>query len=264
MTWGHSHHANPGFTSPAYTEETQIRAAVEGNNNPIVTATVTLDSTVTDPSNTPSTTVRGGTILAVKDSDGNAYVYDPDATDGTQNPVGILPEAESLLRNGVATDKRVKVVVSGVVKESELKNLDARAAAVLDRLGIKIIPEAGVSQPAGWTAFDAPIGVESKDDDYTVTAADNGKRFLATAAANFTLPTIANGLAFEFLNTADTDMIVTGDGNILAKGNAAANTLTYSTASNKIGARVRVEAQYVGGTLKWIVNEMSTCTVTVA
>lgn len=264
MTSGFSVGNAPGFTSRIDTEETEIRASVEGNNNPVVTAFVTIDSTAVDSGNTPTTTIRGGTIMAIKASDGNAYPYDPDGTDGTQNPVGILEKAQSMLQNGVAADRYTKIMVQGVVKESELKNFDKHAGAVLAKIGIKVISESGASDPPNWAAFDAPVGWETKSANYTVVAADNGKRFLATAAVNFTLPTIAHGLSFEFLNTADTNMVITGSSNILAKNNAAADTLTFSTASNKIGARVRVEAQYVGASLKWVVEEMSTCTMTVA
>lgn len=254
----------PGFTSNIQTEECEIRASVEGGNNPIIAFMGNIDSSVTDPGNIPTTTIRGGTILGKKASDGKLYPYDPDATDGTQNPVGILDKAISMMIEGIAEDQYTRIVAGGIVKQSELLNFDQAAGAILERFGFRIVPAGGYFRPPGWNAFDSPTGWETKTTDYSVVVADSGKRFIATAAANFTLPTIANGLKFEFLQTADANLVVTGDGNILAKGNAAADTLTFSTSSEKIGAFVRVEAQYVGATLKWVAKKFCDCTMVVA
>ena len=82
----------------------------------------------------------------------------------------------------------------------------------------------------------------------------------------FTLPAIAPGLGpFEFLNKADADMGIASaeGGNIVWVHDLAANSLTFSTASNKIGGRLQVTANEVGD--KWYVRNFSpvTCLVTV-
>ena len=95
----------------------------------------------------------------------------------------------------------------------------------------------------------------SKATSYTVVAADNGKLFDTTGAAGaitFTLPALARGLAFGFFNVVDQNMIVVRAGTdvIIADGNAAATTLTYSTGSHKIGSFSLVYANADG--TKWL------------
>ena len=94
---------------------------------------------------------------------------------------------------------------------------------------------------------------------------DNGLLFLATAAATFTLPTKQNGLAFRFAQTADANLVIQGSADLVHKGNAAASTVTFSTASEKIGSHVLVECLYTAaGTLKWLVSNLGGTTATVA
>jgi len=50
---------------------------------PVARATVTLDSTVTDSGNTPTTTLRRGWVLGMKDSDERAYLWGANFADIT-------------------------------------------------------------------------------------------------------------------------------------------------------------------------------------
>ena len=60
-------------------------------------------------------------------------------------------------------------------------------------------------------------------------------------------------------------LVIAGSADIVAKGNAAANSVTFSTASEKIGSHVLVECVYVGtSTLKWLVTNLGATTPTVA
>jgi hypothetical protein len=109
-----------------------------------------------------------------------------------------------------------------------------------------------------------PRGIYRKSANYVVTPADNGLLFLATAAVAFTLPTKENGLAFRFLQTADNDLTITGSADIIHKGNAAATSVVFSTAGQKIGSHVLVECMYVAAdTLKWVVSNLGGTTATV-
>jgi hypothetical protein len=70
-----------------------------------------------------------------------------------------------------------------------------------------------------------------------------GKTFVVTAAATVTLPnpsTITPGSDIEFLNIADTDLTISCDEKIVAKNNAAADSVTFSTSGEKIGAAIRM------------------------
>ena len=72
------------------------------------------------------------------------------------------------------------------------------------------------------------------------------------------------GLSYEFTNAVDYEMVITGSNNIVALNDLSASTLTFTTASEHIGARVRVRAEYVDTTLKWIVDILCSNTLTVA
>lgn len=114
----------------------------------------------------------------------------------------------------------------------------------------------------------APIAEVIKTTDYTVVAADNGKLFTnegAAGAVNFTLPTVAAGYRFWFKSVADQNLTVTGAaGTVIALNNAAATSVAFSTASQKIGGGFMVESNAAG--TKWRVQTFSAGanTVTVA
>jgi len=249
----------PGFRAQVEGEASQVWWSGRGGQSLIATRRVTLDDENTDAGNDPTSTLRGGNILAIEDGSGNAYLYDADANDGRQIAAGVLEQPQDMLVDGVATDRFTQMLACGLLKEDELVGLDARARAQL----------------AGRFVFDQqvdavgvlmhPRGVYRKSSDYTVTADDNGLLFIATAGVTFTLPTKENGLAFRFLQTADADMVISGSSDIVHKNNASAGTVTFGTASQKIGSHALVECMYTAaGTLKWIVSNLGGTTATVA
>ena len=104
------------------------------------------------------------------------------------------------------------MLVHGLVKESELINLDPRAR---QQLGTRFTFDRERSPQAGVLMH--PRGIYRKSANYTVTADDNGLLFLATAAVTFTLPTKENGLAFRFVQTADANLVISGSADIIAQ-----------------------------------------------
>ncbi len=249
----------PGFRTKVEGEAAQVWWSGRGGESLIATRRVTLDAANTDSGNDPDTTLAGGNILAIDDDSGNAYLYDPDANNGRQIAAGVLEQPQDMLVDGVATDRFTQMLACGLLKEDELAGLDAR----------------GRSQLAGRFLFDQqfdaagvlmhPRGVYRKAADYTVTAADNGLLFIASGAVTFTLPTKENGLAFRFMQTGDSNLIIAGSADIVHKGNAAADTVTFSTASQRIGSHVLVECAYTDtATLKWLVSNLGGTTATVA
>jgi len=159
-----------------------------------------------------------------------------------------------------ATERFTQMLVHGLVKESELINLDARAR---QQLGTRFTLDKERSPQAGVLMH--PRGIYRKSANYTVTADDNGLLFLATAAVTFTLPTKANGLAFRFVQSADANLVISGSSDIIALNNAAANSVTFGTAGQKIGSQVLVECIYTNtATLKWLVTNIGATTPTVA
>lgn len=112
-------------------------------------------------------------------------------------------------------------------------------------------------------------GSYAKTADYTVVAADTGKIFTtlgAAGAVNFTLPTIAHGLAFTFVNLVDQNMTITTNALGVHKNSITAASVACSTASQKMGSIIKVVAAYQTGTttLKWLVLNLGGTTTTVA
>lgn len=252
----------PGFTTISESEEREILLNAKNRELLLIEKAVALDSAAVDAGNTPTTTLRAGLVLGIIASSGKYTVYDSDGTDGSQIAVAVLPKMLNMLGTaGVVEDKSTRVITRANLKYSQLPNIDAAAARSLIQLGFVF------DAPAGAQALPTHRGVVTKAADYTVVAADNGVLFVATAAVNFTLPTKAHGLTFEFLQTADANMVITSAGSaddIIVDGDAGADTITYSTASHKIGSRCRVQCIYVGANLRWIVTNMGHTAMTIA
>jgi hypothetical protein len=90
------------------------------------------------------------------------------------------------------------------------------------------------------------------------SAAQSGSRFIVTNAASVTvtLPTLAENLVYEFLRAADEEMVIAsaaGD-DMVVGGDLSADSVTFTTAGQHIGAVVRVEGILVGTTPKWLVT----------
>lgn len=250
----------PGFAAQVESQAADVLWAGRQGQDLAATRPITLLAAATDSGNTPATTLRGGMLLAIVDASGQAHTYSPDANDGRQIAVGILEHPQDMLVGGVATDRFTQMLVHGLVKEGELVNLDPRAR---QQLGGRMAFDRERSPQAGVLMH--PRGVYRKSANYTVTEDDNGLLFLATAAVTFTLPTKANGLAFRFAQSADANLVIAGSSDLIHKGNAAADTVTFSTTDEKIGSQVLVECIYTGtGTLKWLVTNLGGTTASVA
>jgi hypothetical protein len=250
----------PGFAAQIVADDANVLWVGRHGQDLAATRRITLASAAVDAGNTPPTTLRGGNLLAIDDATGKANTYSPDATDGRQIAVGILEHHQDMLVEGVAADRFTQMLVHGLVKESELVGLDPRAR---QQLGLRFALDREHSPQAGVLMH--PRGIYRKAANYAVVAADNGLLFLATAAATFTLPAKQNGLAFRFVQSADANLVIQGSADLVHKGNAGANSVTFSTANEKIGSQALVECLYTAaGTLKWLVSNLGGTTATVA
>jgi hypothetical protein len=250
----------PGFQAAIEAQETEVTWSGRQGQDLVATRKITIINSATDSGNTPNTTLRGGNVLAIVDSSGKLNTYSPDANDGRQIAVGILEHYQDMLVGGVATDRFTQMLVHGLVRESELIGLDPRAK---QQLGQRFVFDRENSPQAGVLLH--PRGVYRKSSNYVVTANDNGLLLLATAGVTFTLPVKQNGLAFRFAQTADASLVIAGSADLIHKGNAAANTVTFNTASERIGSSALVECVYTNtGTLKWLVTNLGGTTAVVA
>lgn len=253
----------PGFSAIKETEEVALFASGPDNQHKKFLQKVHIDDAVVDSGNTPTTTIRGGRIMAIKDSDGKAYLYDADATDGTQKVIGVLPKHLSMLdKDATAEDKFTHVVTAGILKSvSDLLGSDLAALAVLARIGFTFAQV----EPHGSAFLLHPKARYFKDGTalsgaYTVLATDHGCMLVAvTAAMNFTLPdlaTVGKGFSVLLYNAIDANMIVTAAANTILAGDAGgapSTTITFSTANRKMGACALMYADYAadGGSLAW-------------
>ena len=254
--------SKPGFTAIKETEEVQLWASGPDNQHQRIEAKIDIKSTVTDSGNTPTTTVRGGNVMALK-ADGMGYIYDPDASDGNM-VVGVLPKHTNMLdRDGVVEDKFSKLMIGGILKDpiNDLLNSDLHALSVLFRRGFRsaALEPHGSMFGLGFKATYFKNGT-TLSGAYTVLAADHGCMLVATTAAmNFTLPTLsAVGPGFQvFLyNAVDANMIITGAANTIITGDAGgalSTTITFSTANEKMGCHALMVSGYAseGGSLGW-------------
>lgn len=249
----------PGFQPKLESSEAQVWWSGREGQHQLATRKISLDASNTDAGNSPNTTLRSGTLLAIDDATGKAFVYDPDANNGRQIVQGVLDKSQDMLLNGTPSERFTQMLVTGLLKQGELVGLDPRA---IQQLAGRFVFDANLTPPG---VLMHPRGVYRKSANTTLTAADNGLLFVATAAVNFTLPAKQNGLAFRFAQTADADLVLTGTADLVHKGNAAANTVSFATAGQKIGSQALVECIFTADNiLKWIVTNLGGTTATVA
>jgi hypothetical protein len=250
----------PGVQPATESQEVQLTWTGRRGQDLVATRAITLDAAATDGGNVPTTTLRGGSVLARQDANGKLNTYDGSATDGRQIAAGVLEQSQNMLVEGTASDRFTQMLVIGMVKESQLVGLDTRGR---QQLAGRLFFDRDTTAVAG--ALMHPRGIYRKSANYTVLSSDHNLLLLATAAVTFTLPTKANGLAFRFAQTADADLIIAGSSDLVHKGSVDGSQVQFTTAGQKIGSQVLVECVYIAAdTLKWLVTNLGGTTATVA
>lgn len=228
-----------------------------------------ISASTVDAGASPTFAVRPGLLLGKVTSTGKYLQWDSTATDGSQYIAGVLwKELRMQDFNGNTVDRCFTVIVGrGVMLAARL----LVKGTVLTSAADQYLARRQLAN-AGFTMDDDPFSylagtmkrTVGKATDYTVLASDNGTKFRATGAATFTLPTLASGLVYEFINTADNTMAVTAADatSVIWDGSAGVTTLTFSTGSHKIGGHLRYFANEAA--TKWEVEQLgpSGCTVT--
>jgi hypothetical protein len=235
----------PGMQDAAVTSE---RWALWAGASWYLLKGVVVDGTnASDAGNTPTTELRHGLLMAIVSN--KAVHYQPNAATGAEKVIGFLWEPRSTLdSDATARDCLGQLCVCGPVKNGSLLLLDQQARAQMyNRF---IFDDDIVGNSMGWQR------VIAKTADYTVLSTDNNTIFTnkgATGAVNFTLPTIAKGLRFRFFVEADQTLTLTSvpSDSLVVFNDAAADTIAYSTASEKIGGGFEVVAN--SDATKWLV-----------
>lgn len=250
----------PGITAAVETYEAAFRWGPAGLG--LITGGV-IDAGATDPTNGATTfELRPGLLLGQK-TNGNWTNYSPTATDGSQVAAGVnitaIRMTDILTQQGVA--RFYGILVGGPVQAAKLLGLDLMARAQMsDHFWFDDAANLPGNHWFPWRNF------QTKTANYALTAADNFTLFDNTGAGGavtFTLPPIANGYFFGFRGVVAQNLAVTSNegGNIIALNNASANTLTFSTGGQQIGALAKVYSNPAG--TKWIVENDSAGAATI-
>lgn len=251
--------AVPGYGAIRETQESEIFWGPAGLRH-FVNAKI--NSATVDSGNTPTTLLRPGLVLGKITSSGEYVNYSPTATDGSQVAVAVLPIGLRMTDiDGTAESKDFTVCVCGNVKASFLINLDSQARKQMRN---NFLFDDDIPNKASFLG--GCLREVAKTANYTVTAADNGTLFTtvgASGSVTFTLPALAAGLRYEFMAGADQNMVVmsaAGD-DIITFNDLAADSLTFSTSGEKIGAWVALESNAAG--TKWYAKKFGAHTMTV-
>ena len=226
-----------------------------------------------DAGNTSFTdTLRPGLLLGYNQTTKKWGVFDPTATDGTQNPAGVLLTATRVTLNGVSTDRfNGQVLIKGMVRAAGLSIASSSTQGIVGNANEWLIRRSFNNN----FVFDDRVQGYSRDMAFqdlsaatlTITEAMAGTMFLLTGATNKTLTLPASpkrGLEYSVHNKgAGTVTITCGTTDIItALNDETADSVALSTASQIIGGGFRI----VGDGTRWLVisNVFSGQTVTVA
>jgi hypothetical protein len=251
----------PGFTVLAETVDAELFWGGDASRILVLTKPGVVSSAAVDAGSTPTWQLRKGLLLGkITASDQHAQ-WNPLATDGSQELDGVL-QFEVITQDGLGGAKRnsLPIVVVAPLKASSLLVLGSPlVGSIHEYTARRRLHQMGCVLDDDVNGYRAGVVSRSQTRiaDYTVLATDNGTTFIAdTANVTFTLPAIRAGLSFEFLRFSDHNMVIAsaeGD-NIIVGNDSAADSIAYSTAGNRVGARVRITGAYVGATptLRWL------------
>lgn len=251
----------PGQGAAAFTSEREI-VAQGFDANQFLFKSVVISGTTRDAGNTPTTVLRPGLLLGRIDATGEYEQWDADAATGVQNMAGVLwKELRAQDFDATNTDRVFTILVGRGVLRADM--LLVQGVALIGHID-EYLARAQLAG-ANFQLDDDPFNYKGGSGSSrmatvtgttdTLTAAENGTTLLYNNAASVTvtLPAIAPGLSFNLIRAGDEEFIIVsaeGD-NVIVGNDLSADGVTFTTASEHLGATVRVESVYVGTTLKW-------------
>lgn len=250
----------PGQQAAVFTNATEIFWGGDASRIEVLRSHKVISSVTRDAGNTPTTVLRGGLLLGLNASSGEYEEWDATATDGTEHVAAVNEhEIEILDAYGTATDRFPGTVVKAPLKAKALLIKGAALVGHADEyLARRQLAQRGCLLDDDPQNFLSGLTqrIIAKTATASIVASENGALFVVTGtgAVVLTLPAIKPGLKYSFVNTADQNLTIAsaeGD-NVIILNDASADSVAFSTANQKIGARLTVESVYVGGTLKWL------------
>jgi hypothetical protein len=219
-------------------------------------------NTLRDAGGDPTTQIRPGLLLGALTADSKLVHWNPAATDGSEILRGVNEHELSMVEGfgSTAAERFGPYVLNAPLKASQLLVLGvALTSSTFQYLARRRLALAGCildDDPFGYLAGINPRTIP-KTATGAITAAENGGTFIVkgAAAVTLTLPTLVPGLSFKFLNIAAQNLIIASAGSlddIVTINDLSADTITFSTAGQLIGAQAEVYSDYVDGVLKWI------------
>lgn len=249
----------PGQNAAVFSQSREIFWGGDLSRIEILQANSQVDASAVDAGATVTSTLRAGLLMGMVTSTGQLKQWDATATDGTEVLHSVnREELTTLDAYGGTRDLFAPTVFKAPLKAGALL---IKGAALVGHADEYLARRA--LHAMGCRLDDDPQGVKAgafqrsttKATNYTVVAADQGMLFQAiTADAVFTLPAIKAGLWFEFLRLSDHELsVLSATPDDMVVGNdLSADSVTWTTAGQQIGARLRISAEYLNGTLKWI------------
>lgn len=257
----------PGFGASVNTNEREIVWGGDDRQVGILRRNSIVSGATRDAANTPTTTLRRGLLLGKVTSTGELEEWDADASDGTQYINSVLNvELKATDFDGNNADRAFGTIVKAPLIASQLLIQGAAfvghadeylARRQLTALGCVLDDDMQGYLAGGGARYETVTGVAD-----TLTADQNGMTLFYNnvAAVAVTLPTLQPGLEFELVRVADEEFVVqsaAGD-DIIVGNDLEADSVTFTTAGEQIGARVRVRSVYVGTALKWLIEIVTT------
>jgi len=261
MSAGQGHFGIPGTGAAVFNETTQLFWGGDESRLQILRYDAEILATAIDAGKTPTNVLRGGLLLGKVTASGKLKEWNPDGDDGSE-VLSAVNEFEQRMVDylGIAQNRFTGVIVQAPLKAAALLIEGTSLVGHVDEyLARRQLHHMGCRLDDDSQGFLAGVTPRRsvKITNYVVLPTDNGTMFVQTTAdATFTLPAIKAGLTFEFLQTADFEMVVAsaeGD-NMIVGNDASADSITFTAAGAQIGARVKVTGEYINGVLKWIVE----------
>lgn len=259
----------PGVGSADFTSEKEVYWGGDDAKGRAIWFGANISNLTRDAGNSPTTVLRPGLVLGMTSVANNYVDWNPENAalqSASVNPdgkdfAGILTRDIMMTDfSGNSADRVLGICVRGPVKASALLIQGSPMVGhKYEYLLRRQLYNSGYildDDPQGYKGGGGNRFLQNTAATFSLTAAMNGATLIqAGVAGTVTLPPIQAGLEYDLINTIDSTFVVAsaeGD-NIILVNDLSADSITFSTTSMKIGARIKFRCILVGATtLKWL------------